>query len=72
MISNTGNLLSKTLVSAVALILVYFTLFIGDDVTHNLQGIWQLIIGEADKYQSIVVWQWRASRLFSAIIIGAA
>jgi len=72
MISNTGNLLSKTLVSAAALILVYFTLFIGDDVTHNLQGIWQLIIGEADKYQSIVVWQWRASRLFSAIIIGAA
>jgi len=72
MISNTGNLLSKTLVSVAALILVYFTLFIGDDVTHNLQGIWQLIIGEADKYQSIVVWQWRASRLFSAIIIGAA
>ncbi|WP_413693124.1 FecCD family ABC transporter permease [Psychromonas sp. KJ10-2] len=68
----TNNLLSKALVLASALTLVYFTLFIGDDIANNLQDIWQLISGKADKYQSIVVWQWRASRLFSAIIIGAA
>jgi len=55
-----------------ALSVIFFTLFIGEEVASNAQDIWYLIIGQADNYQSIVVWQWRASRLFSAIVIGAA
>jgi len=55
-----------------ALSVIFFTLFIGEEVASNAQDIWYLIIGQADHYQSIVVWQWRASRLFSAIVIGAA
>jgi ABC-type enterobactin transport system permease subunit len=69
-------ILGPAFVFTLALALIFFTLFIGhgigDGIASNLQGIWQLIIGEADKYQSIVVWQWRASRLFGALIIGAA
>jgi len=68
MIANKIRLLTLTL----AFTLVYFTLFIGDDVANNFQQLWHLLTGQADKYQSIVVWQWRASRLFSAIVIGAA
>jgi len=68
----TRAILGAAFVFTLGLALIFFTLFIGEDVANNLQGIWQLIIGEADKYQSIVVWQWRASRLFSALIIGAA
>jgi iron complex transport system permease protein len=48
------------------------TLFIGDHVVSNFSDIWQLIMGKSSRYQSIVVWEWRASRLFSALIIGAA
>ena len=55
-----------------ALSVIFFTLFIGEEVASNAQDIWYVIIGQADNYQSIVVWQWRASRLFSAIVIGAA
>ena len=80
MISNTSHsprpstraVLGSALALILGIALIFFTLFIGDGIAHNLQGIWQLIIGEAEKYQSIVVWQWRASRLFSAITIGAA
>ena len=84
MISNTSHsprtstraVIGSALALILGIALIFFTLFIGrgigDGIAHNLQGIWQLIIGEAEKYQSIVVWQWRASRLFSAITIGAA
>ena len=54
-----------------SLVLMIATLFIGEHVATSLQDIWQLMIGNGDKYQSIVVWQWRASRLFSALMIGA-
>ncbi|WP_298944069.1 iron chelate uptake ABC transporter family permease subunit [uncultured Psychromonas sp.] len=74
--TSTRTVLGPALALILGIALIFFTLFIGrgigDGIAHNLQGIWQLIIGEAEKYQSIVVWQWRASRLFSAITIGAA
>lgn len=68
----SGISLAVALTITLGITLIFFTLFIGDDVANNLQNIWHLITGEADKYQSIVVWQWRASRLFSALVIGAA
>ena len=67
----SGISLAVALTITLGITLIFFTLFIGDDVANNLQSIWHLITGEADKYQSIVVWQWRASRLFSALVIGA-
>ena len=58
--------------SLFTLLLIFATLFWGINGEINLHNISQLLIGQADHYQSIVVWQWRASRLFSALIIGAA
>jgi|TARA_R110000744_G_scaffold155837_4_gene271348 ABC-type enterobactin transport system permease subunit len=55
-----------------SLLLIFATLFFGEHITNNFHDIWQLVTGNADRYQSIVVWQWRASRLFAALIIGAA
>lgn len=62
---------SKAIVLLITLFLIFATLFIGDHIAKSRHDIWQLIIGEADRYQSIVVWQWRASRLFAALVIGA-
>lgn len=66
------RLLPTLLISVSALVVMLATLFLGDHVATNLDDIWQLILGEADRYQTIVVWEWRASRLFSALVIGAA
>ncbi|MEP3350758.1 MAG: iron chelate uptake ABC transporter family permease subunit [Marinomonas sp.] len=62
---------SKIILLLLTLLLVFATLFIGDHLVKSQQDIWLLLTGEADRYQSIVVWQWRASRLFAALIIGA-
>lgn len=62
----------KQIVCLFTLLLITATLFFGKHIAENTQDIWLLIIGQADTYQSIVVWQWRASRLFAALIIGAA
>ena len=53
------------------LVVLLATLFIGQQVAQGMTGIWQLLTGEASPYQSIVVWQWRASRALGALIIGA-
>ncbi|RBO83857.1 FecCD family ABC transporter permease [Marinomonas aquiplantarum] len=53
------------------LVVLLATLFIGQQVAQGMTGIWQLLTGEARQYQSIVVWQWRASRALGALIIGA-
>jgi len=62
---------SQFMVLLFSLVLMIATLFIGEHVAASLQELCQLLTGNGDKYQSIVVWQWRASRLFSALIIGA-
>jgi len=54
------------------LLLILSTLFYGKNIANNLHEVWSLVSNQADQYRSIVVWQWRASRLFSAFIIGAA
>jgi len=53
------------------LVVLLASLFIGQQVAQGMTGIWQLLMGEASPYQSIVVWQWRASRALGALIIGA-
>ncbi|WP_394180002.1 FecCD family ABC transporter permease [Marinomonas posidonica] len=53
------------------LVVLVATLFAGQQVAQGMTGIWQLLTGEASPYQSIVVWQWRASRALGALIIGA-
>ncbi|AEF55192.1 FecCD family ABC transporter permease [Marinomonas posidonica] len=53
------------------LVVLLATLFTGQQVAQGMTGIWQLLTGEASPYQSIVVWQWRASRALGALIIGA-
>lgn len=64
--------LSTLLICGLMLWVILATLFLGDHVATGFADIWQLILGDAGRYQSIVVWEWRASRLFSALIIGAA
>ena len=54
------------------LLMMLTTLFIGEHIANNMNDIYKLISGTAESYQSVVVWQWRASRLFAAIMIGAA
>jgi len=66
------NNLTVSCVVLFSLLLIFATLFFGKQVASSFDDVWQLITGQATHYQSIVVWQWRASRLFSAIIIGAA
>lgn len=65
--------LSKTYLFSIlfTLLIAFSTLFVGEDIVNSAQDIWYLILGQAEQYQSIVVWQWRASRLFSAAVIGA-
>jgi len=63
---------SRIFVLFLTILLIFATLFLGDHIANNLSDVWQLIAGKANHYQSIVVWQWRASRLFSALLIGAA
>ncbi|RBP85776.1 hypothetical protein EBI01_01870 [Marinomonas rhizomae] len=53
------------------LVVLFATLFTGQQVAQGTKGIWQLLTGDASQYQSIVVWQWRASRALGALIIGA-
>lgn len=65
------HLTSRLFVCIVMLFIMLATLFLGDHVATNLGDVSQLILGKADRYRSIVVWEWRASRLFSAVIIGA-
>lgn len=55
-----------------ALCIIFATLFLGEHIANDFDDVWQLILGNADHYQNIVVWQWRASRLFGALTIGAA
>ena len=64
--------LKTSLVLLFTLSVMFATLFLGKNIATNFQDVWQLLIGKADNYQSIVVWQWRASRMFAAITIGAA
>lgn len=54
------------------LVIMFSTLFLGKHIASNFYDVWTLFTGEADKYQTIVVWQWRASRMFAAMMIGAA
>jgi len=63
---------ANTIVCSLTLLIILATLFLGDHIATDLNDVWQLISGKADHYQSIVVWQWRASRLFGALVIGAA
>lgn len=63
---------SRLYVLFLTVLLILATLFVGEHIARNVHDVWLLLTGKADAYQSIVVWQWRASRLFSALIIGAA
>ncbi|WP_417528640.1 FecCD family ABC transporter permease [Marinomonas shanghaiensis] len=63
---------SKSFTLFLTLFLILATLFFGKHIVANGEDILLLIKGEATPYQSIVVWQWRASRLSAALILGAA
>lgn len=71
---NKSNTLNTPLITSLLLCLslgiLLATLFRGQDF--NLLSLSSLFSGQQDPYQSIVIWQWRASRLFAAVIIGAA
>lgn len=72
---NIGHFVShhpKQMICIFTLVMVFATLFFGKHITESPRDIWLLLTGQADTYQSIVVWQWRASRLFAALILGAA
>lgn len=62
--------LLTSLVLLFSLLIITFSLFRGQAV--NLSDLSTLFSQQLDPNQSIVIWQWRASRLFAAIIIGAA
>lgn len=71
-ITNFVSHYSKQIICLFTLALVIATLFFDQHIAKNAQDIWQLVTGQAAPYQSIVVWQWRASRLFAALVLGAA
>jgi iron complex transport system permease protein len=36
-----------------SLLLIFATLFFGEHITNNFHDIWQLVTGNADRYQSV-------------------
>lgn len=63
---------SNFLVILFTLFIVFISLFIGDNVADSVNNVLQVFSGNATNVQTIVVWQWRASRVFAALIIGAS